>query len=136
MTFNLILDASKVIGDIKAVASIVIKKITYDVQATIVARIQTGPKTGRLYRRRNKKTGKIRIHRASAPGESPATDYGILWGSVSVSPFVNPLIGEVTVAAHYAAYLEFGAPRANLEPRPYIRPAIEDVIRRAQAGIG
>jgi hypothetical protein len=135
MTFNLVLDASQIKGDIAAVASRVIKKVTYDVQATIVTRIQTGPKTGRLYRRRTK-SGKIRMHRASAPGESPATDYGFLIGSVQVTPFVDPLVGEVIVAADYAAYLEQGAPRAHLEPRPFIRPAIEDVIRRAQAGIG
>jgi hypothetical protein len=136
MTFNLVLDASQIKGDIAAVASRVIKKVTYDVQATIVTRIQTGPKTGRLYRRRDKKTGRIRLHRASAPGESPATDHGFLIGSVQVPPFVDPLVGEILVSADYAAYLEQGAPRAHLEPRPFIRPAIEDVIRRAQAGIG
>jgi hypothetical protein len=111
-------------------------KVTYDVQATIVARIQTGPKTGRKYRRRDPKTGRVRVHQASAPGESPATDFGTLWGSVQVTPFVNPLVGEITVGAHYADYLESGAPRAHIAPRPYIKPAIEDVIRRAQAGIG
>lgn len=136
MTFNLILDASQIQGDIAAVASKVIQKVTYDVQATIVTRIQTGPKTGRVYRKRDRRTGRIRRHQASAAGESPATDYGTLWGSVQVSPFTDPLVGEVIVAAHYAAYLEQGAPRAHLEPRPFIVPAIEDVIRRAQAGIG
>lgn len=135
MTFNLVLDISQTTADIAEVGAIVVSKITYDVQATIVSRIQAGPKTGRLYRRRTK-SGRIRMHRASAPGESPATDYGFLIGSVSVTPFVDPLVGEVVVAAHYAVYLEEGAPRAHIEPRPYIRPAIEDVIRRAQAGIG
>jgi hypothetical protein len=141
MTFNLILDASKVAGDITTVASKVIKKVTYDVQATIVDRIRLGPKTGRIYKRRRKgKAGKRKgakafiFHQASAPGESPATDWGTLIGSISVTPFVNPLVGEIEISASYAAYLELGAPRAHLEPRPFIKPAIEDVIKRAQAG--
>jgi hypothetical protein len=141
MTFDLVLDVSKVTGDITAVASKVIRKVTYDVQATIVDRIRLGPKTGRIYKRRRKGKAGLRkgkgafiYHRASAPGESPATDLGFLINSVQVTPFVNPLQGEVVVAASYAVYLEQGAPRANLEPRPYIAPAIQDVIKRAQEG--
>ena len=60
MTFTLTLDVSQITDDITVVASKVIRKITYDVHATIIDRIRLGPKTGRTYRRRTK-SGRIRF---------------------------------------------------------------------------
>ena len=130
MTFKLIVDPVQIVGNATAIASKVIRKITYDVHAAILDRIRLGPKTGRLYRRG--KRGQ-RVHRASAPGESPATDTGFLINSVQVSPFTNPLVGEVVVAASYAEHLEYGAPRAHIKARPFVKPAIEGVISRLQS---
>jgi hypothetical protein len=129
MTISLIIDPLKIANNIAQVASKVIRKITFDVHGAIIDQIRKGPKTGRLYKRG--KRG--RVHRASAPGETPASDSGHLINSVQVSPFTNPLVGEVVVAADYAAYLELGAPRAHLEPRPYIKPAVQGVISKLQS---
>jgi HK97 gp10 family phage protein len=127
MTISLIIDPLKIANDVTAIASKVIRKITYDVAGAIVDQIRKGPKTGRLYKRG--KRG--RVHRASALGETPASDSGHLINSVQVSPFTNPLVGEVIVAADYAVYLERGT--RHMSPRPYIKPAIEGVISKLQS---
>jgi hypothetical protein len=132
MTFKLIVDPVKIVGNATDIASKVIRKVTYDIHGAILDRIRLGPKTGRRYRRRDK-DGRIRIHQASAAGESPATDHGFLIGSVQVPPFTNPLVGEILVAANYAEHLEYGAPRAHIEKRPFVKPAIEGVISRLQS---
>lgn len=79
----------------------------------------SGPRTGREYRRG--KHGDI-IHRASAPGEPPATDTGNLAGSIR-SRMIARAAGEVTVSANYAVELEHG--RARMAPRPFFGPAVQ-----------
>jgi hypothetical protein len=82
------------------------------------AKVSLGePKSGRLYRR-----GQGRWHQASAPGEAPATDYGVLANSIA-SRMIGPTEGEVTVSAEYAAVLELGG--ARMAPRPFLGPAVE-----------
>jgi hypothetical protein len=80
------------------------------------------PKTGRAYR-----VGRNRIHIASAPGEAPAVDTGFLTNSINWQ-IVDPLNAQVTIAAEYAPYLEFGTRR--MLRRPYVEPAINDSLRR------
>ncbi len=80
-------------------------------------KIQSVPKTGRIYRR-----GKIE-HQASAPGEPPATDMGNLVNSIA-SDRVKPLLHEVTVGAEYGAYLEYGTVR--MAPRPFFKPSFDE----------
>lgn len=89
------------------------------------------PKTGREYRKGGK------IHKASAPWESPAVDSGKLIASI----FVDRRKTEVEVGsigkAPYSFNLEFGVkkktggiiqrifgkPEWRLEPRPFLEPA-------------
>lgn len=106
----------------------------------------TGPKSGRLYkksRRRRvnataaKRRRKPRTHRASAPGESPAVDTGALKNSVRIRPVGN-MVWEVYVAqpaSKYGTALEFGSPRRRLAPRPFLRPALEQVRKPFIAAI-
>lgn len=100
----------------------IVNDIAWRILREAVVSIQTGRKSGRLYRR-----GKNRWHRASAPGEAPATDTGLL-ASSGYQKQVGPLLREVGFTADYAPYLEFGTGR--IAPRPFLRPA---VARWAQA---
>lgn len=81
------------------------------------------PKTGREYRGRR---------RASAPGEPPARQTGVLQASIG-EPKVGRegrfLVGRLDITAPYAAYLERGTGR-GLAPRPFVRRAVEEVLRR------
>ena len=78
--------------------------------------IQRGDKTGRVYQRRNI------THRASAPGEAPATDTGTLVSSIYYEP-QSGLLSMIGSRLAYAYYLEFGTMR--IAPRPSWMPAVE-----------
>jgi hypothetical protein len=74
------------------------------------------PKHGKTYARGN------RTHIASAPREAPAIDTGVL----TASGYAKRLqfgTWEAGFTTQYAAALEYGTPR--IEPRPYLRPAVE-----------
>lgn len=101
---------------------------TEAVHATAIRKIQTGPKTGRIYRTRGVE------HQASAPGEAPASDTGALAQRSGTRYEPNELTGFVTFNAAYAAPLEFGTNR--IEPRPFLRPSLvenADLIRDSVA---
>lgn len=91
--------------------------------------IMTGAHTGRIYTR-----GK-RTHQASAPGQTPATDYGHLVNSIAsrlVSASATRAEAEVGPSAEYAEALEVGT--ARVAARPFMRPAVdenEDAIQKA-----
>lgn len=105
----------------KAVAATALEALT-DVRKAI----QGPPKTGREYPRG--KDGS-KIHRASAPGEAPATDTGAL---VSSTYFTQPdsMTAAIGSRLDYAFYLEFGTMR--IEPRPSWVPAAERAAPRLQ----
>jgi len=89
--------------------------------------ILSSPKTGRVYRR-----GGVE-HRASAPGEPPASDTGRLVSSIQTKYDVQNLTGSVTASAVYAAPLEFGTQK--MEPRPFLRPAMANKRADIEADI-
>lgn len=101
-----------------------------DVRGVIQGKIQRGPKTGRLYQR-----GNIQ-HRASAPGQAPATDTGTLVSSITFRR-VSALTADIESRLAYAAMLEFGT--ARMDPRPAWTPAVEekrpDFVRRVTNAI-
>jgi HK97 gp10 family phage protein len=89
------------------------------VRTEAIKSLHDGNKSGRVYKR-----GAV-THRASAPGEAPATDTGRLANSITAYAGAN---GEAfTVAgrgtAKYAALLEFGT--SKIAPRPFMFPALE-----------
>lgn len=94
------------------------KKVESDAKRSIL----DGNKTGRVYKRGNV------THRASAPGEAPASDTGRLVNSFftglnrvtgGLSSFI--VAGRGTVK--YASMLEFGT--TKMAPRPFMVPALE-----------
>jgi phage gpG-like protein len=102
------------------------------VQNVAVRSIHKGPKTGRSYGR----------HKASAPGEAPATDTGALASSIArVSGKPGAAVGT---NLEYGKHLEFGT--TNIKPRPWLFPALEsqrkyfetrmaDIGKRAAKGL-
>jgi len=94
--------------------------------------IQKGPSTGRTYKRT--KDGKF--HRASAPGEAPATDSGRLVSHVNFILAAEGLLASIGIHdvsnIVYAARLEFGGRDKRgiyIAPRPYIRPALDRNVK-------
>src|SRR5262245_47156379 len=110
-----------VIGDLKAI-------IEADLNALRAAMIQefNEPKTGRQYRRPSGAK-----YTASAPGEPPAIRTGALERSISepnVQESPGEVVGQIVIGADYAVGLEYG--RARVAPRPFVIPAIEELLRR------
>ena len=97
---------------------VVCENTALDIQARAQMAIMNPPKSGRIYRRGNV------AHQASAPGEAPATDTGNLVNSAYTKKLGDSDY-ETGFTAEYAAALEFGT--AKIEPRPYLRPAVEAV---------
>jgi hypothetical protein len=101
-----------------------------EVQADSVKSIQRGSKTGRTYKR-----GNI-THRASAPGEAPATDSEILVGSIDTVKLTR-LSYKTGTLLDYGRWLEYGTQK--IAERPWLRPAVqrnkEEFFRRLRIAI-
>ena len=87
-----------------------------DVRNEILRRILATTKTGRIYRRRSGE------HRASAPGEAPASDTGTLVRGIAVTVNPQTLSVRINSGAAHSLYLEFGTP--TIEPRPHLRVSL------------
>lgn len=96
-------------------------------------RLLRGSGAGRLYTTRfwRDKSGRLRKggrrvpHRASAPGDPPATDTGRLLNSVAHtvgSDGAGPY-AHIEARTNYSLYLELGT--RDMAPRPFLRPALE-----------
>lgn len=75
--------------------------------------IQRGSKTGRWYGN----------HRASAPGEAPATMTGRLVNSIEFDVDDQTLEAVIGTNLDYGRYLELGT--VDIAPRPWLFPAFE-----------
>jgi hypothetical protein len=116
LNFVLQIDQRALTGDITEQADDLVQRITYSVESEIKLAILTPPKSGRTYKRGRQ------THQASARGEAPATDTGLLVNSI-FSEFPKPGVGIVGIGAKYAGFLEF-----NLD-RPYVSVSIEKVLQ-------
>jgi len=111
----------RVTSNIRSRASAVVRKTV----AEIETRIKTSfaePKHGAVYG----------AHQASAPGEAPAIDHGILAGSVQAYMDTD-LKGGIGVGAEYGPYLEYGT--STIAPRPFMVPAAESVKQEFQESL-
>lgn len=102
-------------GETDAEMQALIIRTAVRVQSTAVSSIQRGAKTGRVYTRGGVK------HRASAPGQPPATDTGAL--ASSVARVDGKLEAAVGTGLTYGRDLEFGT--NNMAARPWLFPALE-----------
>ena len=85
------------------------------IRGEAIRSIQTGPKSGRTYEKYNPR----RTHKASAPGQAPASDTGNLVSQImSVADGKNTLVES---RAEYSKFLEFGT--SKMLPRPFLFPA-------------
>jgi hypothetical protein len=88
--------------------------------------IESGPKTGREYKRGEK------VHRASAPGEAPAADRGGLAPSTYINR-IDRFTQAIGSRLDYAFILEFGwGPSKEGTKRPAWVPAAERAAPRLE----
>ena len=87
------------------------------IRGEAIKSIQSGAKSGVLYQMYNPR----REHRASAPGQAPASDTGNLVSKI----IVKKQAGEIKVQsnADYSKYLEYGT--SKMAARPFMFPASE-----------
>lgn len=95
------------------------------VLATAKASIQRGPKSGKIYSKYNPR----RQHRASAPGQAPATDTGTLVRSGYYDNDRRALRVRIGFVAKYAFWLEFGT--RFMLARPFLRMAMRKWRKRS-----
>ena len=88
------------------------------IRGEAIKSIQSGPKSGRIYEKYNPR----RTHRASAPGQAPASDTGNLVSQIRVREENKDLI-KVESNALYSSFLEFGT--SKMLARPFLFPATE-----------
>lgn len=88
---------------------------TEHIRSEMIRLILETPKSGRTYTRRGVS------HRASAPGQPPASDTGQLVNSINTEFIPSELTGIIHVSAQHALYLEYGT--ATMAPRPFARRA-------------
>ena len=88
------------------------------IRGEAIRSIQTGPKSGRTYEKYNPR----RTHKASAPGEAPASDTGNLVSQIRDKEENKDLV-KVESNALYSSFLEFGT--SKMLARPFLFPATE-----------
>ena len=88
------------------------------IRGEAIKSIQTGAKSGVMYQKYNPR----REHRASAPGQSPASDTGNLVSKITVKQKSLNVV-HVESNADYSAFLEYGT--SKMEARPFMFPAFE-----------
>ena len=88
------------------------------IRGEAIKSIQSGAKSGVMYQMYNPR----RQHRASAPGEAPASDTGNLVSKIRVKQ-KSKNVTNVESNADYSAYLEYGT--SKMQPRPFMLPAFE-----------
>ena len=120
------LEITQAIPDLSAQAQAemarIVAKTAIDIEAGAKTAIQSSPASGRVYG----------AHKASAPGEAPATDTGNLAGSIQ-SVSAGPLTWEVHVSAEYAETLELGG--VHVAARPFLSPAVDAVRPGFEAAV-
>ena len=118
-------------GDISKQLGLIVNAAALEAVSDVRRAIQGPPKTGREYPR-----GRDKIHRASAPGQAPATDTGTL-----VSSIYNEDRGRNAKAIGsrlpYAFYLEFGTFKMDARPAwvPAVERAIPKMLKRVELAI-
>ena len=88
------------------------------------------PGSGRTYKRRTVS------HRASAPGQPPASDTGRLASSIAVAILGGGDVVCVSAGGgivNYAVHLEYGTER--MEERPFMRPSLNERLPKIRENV-
>jgi hypothetical protein len=135
-----LLEVSALGDDIREALLDVVETESAELFSEALARVRRSSGGGRAYRRGG------RLHRASAPGEPPASDTGELARTVRRKVFRQDLAASVSVAARFGFMLESGT--RHIRPRPWLVPvraaradrfvaavegALEGVVRQFEA---
>lgn len=99
----------------------VVEETLEDMDRTVQTGMRAGG-SGRVYVRG------ARAHQASAPGQMPAVDLGMLVGSLSHEIIRGRYTGYYFTAVLYAPMLEYGTSR--MLARPFLTPAAEQARGR------
>lgn len=114
------------------IAHAVFKSVA-DVEKEAKTSIQRGAASGVVYRRYNPR----RDHKASSPGQPPASDTGFLVNNIKRKIDSDKMGGEIASRAFYSKFLEFGT--SKMLPRPFMFPALEKhrakIIKRISQAI-
>lgn len=135
-TGKLLKQLSELGDDARQEAERIVEMTGQKIRTDAATSILTEPKTGRTYedvfvringkvvpiqKRADAKRNLSAVHRASAPGEPPASDTGTLVGSLKWEG--NALEGKVFSRLKYAFWLEYGT--KYMKERPFMRPAVK-----------
>ena len=118
------LDAQRGLPHVQAALPRILARASFEIAKRIEKTAKDSlfePKSGRDYR--VTKSGKK--HRASAPGEPPASNTGDMLGSIHSEP---ELVGSSAITGSVLAHpsiLELKGPGGNRELRPWLAPAVE-----------
>ena len=102
-------------------------KIGFKIKTTAITSIQHSPASGKVYEKYTPR----RTHKASAPGEPPATDEGTLVRSIEVTQRGNDVY--VFTDVDHGRYLELGT--LDIRPRPWLKPALKEHEEELPKGI-
>lgn len=131
----------KIASDLEQSVKTGVAKGIADYEEVVWDMISNRPKSGKVYVRTTRKAnlgndggtftlgGAKRVHKASAPGQPFAYDFGEWWGSRMTRQ--TGLTAEFSVATDYAARLEFDPSFA----RPTLRPALVEAEPQIKADI-
>lgn len=89
---------------------------------TAIGSIQTGGRSGRIYKRRSV------THQASAPGEKPKTDTGDLVRNITMEKIASGFTVGSRKGAPHGFWLEFGT--SKMDARPWLQPAFDNTVRK------
>ena len=123
-------DEIEELDDMGAEASVkTMNFIARSTQQQALYQIRSAPKSGRVYQTDRG------AHRASAPGESPADDTGLLASSIRAY-LVSSVHDEASVGTdlRYGEELEHGFLNNEgryVDPRPWLLPAFNEALERA-----
>lgn len=98
-----------------------------ETQKNAVHSIQTGARTGKIYKRRTV------THQASAPGEPPKTDRGILVSNITVEKESKGYTTGSRKGAPHGFWMEFGT--SKVKARPWLQPAFDKTVAEIGAKI-
>lgn len=90
------------------------------VRNTAVQSINQGAKSGVSYTKYSPR----RTHKASAAGQPPAADTGLLANNIVLDIDANGFGANVESRADYSTALEFGT--SKMAARPFMQPALEE----------